>query len=218
MGISLFKAVKVNHCPGAFAVSMTWPDGFKFSYSGDCRPSTEFAKIGQGSTVLLHEATFDDELQGDARAKKHSTTSEALGVGVAMNAHRVILTHFSQRYQKLPVMAEDDANQEQNRDGDQKKGDGLDLRTTHDAFSADSKRSIREDSPNRKQNDSTKAAIKKSDGKAIAMKVNKSDIGSMKFAVAFDLMRVKVGEINQLEKFTPALLKLYENPEEVAEQ
>ena len=83
---------------------MTFPTGFKFSYSGDCRPSREFARIGNGSTVLLHEATFDDELQGDAIAKKHSTTREALGVGMAMGARRVILTHFSQRYQKIPVM------------------------------------------------------------------------------------------------------------------
>ena len=54
--------------------------------------------------MLLHEATFDDELQGDAQAKKHSTTSEAIGVGMAMGARRIVLTHFSQRYQKIPVM------------------------------------------------------------------------------------------------------------------
>jgi ribonuclease Z len=43
-------------------------------------------------------------MAGDAVAKKHSTTSEAIGVGLAMEARRVILTHFSQRYQKIPVM------------------------------------------------------------------------------------------------------------------
>ena len=85
-------------------MSLTFPTGFKFSYSGDSRPCEEFVRIGKGSTVLLHEATFDDELQGDALAKKHSTTSEALGVGMAMGARRVVLTHFSQRYQKIPVM------------------------------------------------------------------------------------------------------------------
>ena len=85
-------------------MSLTFPTGFKFSYSGDCRPCEEFVRIGNGSTVLLHEATFDDELRGDAEAKKHSTTSEAIGVGMAMGARRIILTHFSQRYQKIPVM------------------------------------------------------------------------------------------------------------------
>src|SRR2546430_2629168 len=104
MGVSTIQAVRVSHCYGAKAVSVTFPDGFKFSYSGDCRPSKDFIAIGKGSTVLLHEATFDDELRVDAVAKKHSTTSEALGVGAAMGARRVLLTHFSQRYQKIPVM------------------------------------------------------------------------------------------------------------------
>ncbi|KAL9121053.1 MAG: hypothetical protein Q9187_002397, partial [Circinaria calcarea] len=103
-GLTDFAAANVAHCHGAKAVSLTFPTGFKFSYSGDCRPSRSFTEIGQDSTVLLHEATFDDELKGDAEAKQHCTTSEALGVGIAMGARRVLLTHFSQRYQKIPVM------------------------------------------------------------------------------------------------------------------
>ncbi|KAI7002648.1 hypothetical protein KC366_g19250, partial [Hortaea werneckii] len=35
----------------------------------------------------------------------------------------------------------------------------------------------------------------------------------MKVCVAFDYMRVRVGEIGQLEKFTPALLKLFAEEE-----
>lgn len=52
----------------------------------------------------MHEATFEDELQEDAIAKKHSTTSEALGVAAAAGAYRTVLTHFSSRYPKIPVM------------------------------------------------------------------------------------------------------------------
>jgi ribonuclease Z len=94
----------VKHCWGAQAVSITFDDGFKFSYSGDCRPSSSFATIGKNSDVLVHEATFDDGREGDAMAKKHSTTGEALAVASLMRAKNVILTHFSQRYQKIPVM------------------------------------------------------------------------------------------------------------------
>ncbi|KAL8826487.1 MAG: hypothetical protein Q9191_003775 [Dirinaria sp. TL-2023a] len=101
-GLTDLHACLVSHCYDAQAVSLTFPTGFKFSYSGDCRPSKAFAEIGRDSTVLLHEATFDDELQGDAEAKKHSTMSEAINVGLAMRAKRAVLTHFSQRYQKLP--------------------------------------------------------------------------------------------------------------------
>ena len=103
--LSNLVAVSVNHCYGAQAVCLTFPNRFKVSYSGDCRPSDQFARAGQGSTVLLHEATFEDELIGDAKAKKHSTTSEAIAVGAAMGAKRVLLTHFSQRYQKVPSVA-----------------------------------------------------------------------------------------------------------------
>jgi ribonuclease Z len=102
--IKKFATASVKHCWGAQAVSITFDDGFKFSYSGDCRPSSYFATIGKNSDVLVHEATFDDGMEGDAMAKKHSTTREALAVASLMRAKNVILTHFSQRYQKIPVM------------------------------------------------------------------------------------------------------------------
>jgi ribonuclease Z len=41
----------------------------------------------------------------DAIEKKHSTTSEAIESGKKMNAYRVILNHFSQRYPKIPVFS-----------------------------------------------------------------------------------------------------------------
>ncbi|KAI6246089.1 Ribonuclease Z [Erysiphe necator] len=103
-GLSSIQACRVEHCAGALAVVFKFPNGFKIAYSGDCRPSSRFVKIGQGATLLIHEATFDDELRDDAIAKKHSTTSEALEIGKRMNARRILLTHFSQRYQKIPIM------------------------------------------------------------------------------------------------------------------
>ncbi|EME48227.1 hypothetical protein DOTSEDRAFT_97728, partial [Dothistroma septosporum NZE10] len=108
LGLANIQAVQVRHCHGARAVSITTPSGFKVSYSGDCRPSKDFARIGQGSTVCIHEATFDDELQGDAEAKNHSTTSEALDIAQRMRAKACVLTHFSQRYQKVPVLERGD--------------------------------------------------------------------------------------------------------------
>jgi ribonuclease Z len=105
-GVSSIQACAVDHCAGALAVVFNFPDGFKVAYSGDCRPSTKFAEIGQGATLLIHEATFDDELTGDATAKKHCTKREALDVASQMGARRVLLTHFSQRYQKFPMIDE----------------------------------------------------------------------------------------------------------------
>ncbi|KAK3295463.1 uncharacterized protein B0H64DRAFT_395327 [Chaetomium fimeti] len=97
----------VDHCYEATAVVLTFPDtGLKLAYSGDCRPSRQFAELGRGAHLLIHECTFEDELGGDALAKKHSTLSEALDVGRQMDARRILLTHFSQRYPKLPVVDE----------------------------------------------------------------------------------------------------------------
>ena len=44
----------------------------------------------------------------EAIAKNHSTTNEAIEVGNSAGAYRIILTHFSQRYPKIPVF--DDAH------------------------------------------------------------------------------------------------------------
>ncbi|KAK4668004.1 uncharacterized protein QC764_702750 [Podospora pseudoanserina] len=94
----------VDHCQNATAIVMTFaPSGLKIAYSGDCRPSKKFAELGKGAHLLLHECTFEDGLKGDAVAKKHSTISEALAVGRDMGARRILLTHFSQRYPKLPA-------------------------------------------------------------------------------------------------------------------
>jgi ribonuclease Z len=57
-----------------------------------------------GAKVLIHEATFGDEegMQEMAVRKKHSTLAEALDVQRQMGATHLILTHFSQRYPKVP--------------------------------------------------------------------------------------------------------------------
>ncbi|KAF3481098.1 tRNA endonuclease [Arthroderma uncinatum] len=100
-GLEALLTTPVAHCQGAKAVSFVFPTGFKVSYSGDCRPSTRFIEIGRGSTLLIHEATFDDNMISDAVAKRHSTISEAMTVGLRMEAKVVVLTHFSQRYRKM---------------------------------------------------------------------------------------------------------------------
>ena len=54
----------------------------------------------------LFQATFEDALVEEAIARNHSTTKEAIEVGDASGAYRIILTHFSQRYPKIPVFDE----------------------------------------------------------------------------------------------------------------
>src|SRR6202022_2583469 len=48
-GLSSIIACPVNHCKGALAVVLSFPNSFKVAYSGDCLPSNEFARIGKGA-------------------------------------------------------------------------------------------------------------------------------------------------------------------------
>ena len=102
-GLASLAAVPVNHCHDAFGLVMLHTDGWKLVYSGDTRPCRALQAAGKACTLLIHEATFEAELIEHAKTKKHSTTEEAVQVAAAMRAYRVILTHFSQRYSKVPV-------------------------------------------------------------------------------------------------------------------
>uniref|UniRef100_A0A1B6E0U4 Zinc phosphodiesterase ELAC protein 2 n=1 Tax=Clastoptera arizonana TaxID=38151 RepID=A0A1B6E0U4_9HEMI len=92
----------VNHCLNSFGVALRHNDGWKITYSGDTMPCDLLTQLGEGSDLLIHEATMEDELENEAKIKMHSTTSQAIKVGQDMNAKFTLLTHFSQRYSKLP--------------------------------------------------------------------------------------------------------------------
>ncbi|RKU45207.1 hypothetical protein DL546_008136 [Coniochaeta pulveracea] len=104
-GIQALAVCKVDHCADAQAVAITFTSGLKIAYSGDCRPSHDFASdgVGRDAHLLIHEATLEDGKQADAIMKKHCTVGEALSVAKEMRARNVLLTHFSQRYPTMPV-------------------------------------------------------------------------------------------------------------------
>ncbi|CAG7725545.1 unnamed protein product [Allacma fusca] len=95
----------VRHCLNAFGVAVKHKSGWKVCYSGDTQPCEPFITIGLDSDVCIHEATMEDELVEEARHKQHSTVSEAIEIGRRMNAKNTILTHFSQRYAKVPIFS-----------------------------------------------------------------------------------------------------------------
>ncbi|BFG24455.1 hypothetical protein CerSpe_107290 [Prunus speciosa] len=112
-GLEALMSFPVIHCPQAFGVvlraSERWNSvgkvipGWKIVYSGDTRPCPELKEASRGATVLIHEATFEDGMVDEAIARNHSTTKEAIEVGNSAGVFRIILTHFSQRYPKIPV-------------------------------------------------------------------------------------------------------------------
>jgi ribonuclease Z len=112
----------VPHCLHSFGVAITHKDGWKIAYSGDCRPSVDLVEIGRDATVLIHEATLADSQPQEALDKKHSTTSEAINIGKKMNAKYVLLTHFSQKWSKVPefVLAWDEVVGQERIERDEK--------------------------------------------------------------------------------------------------
>ncbi|XP_036409388.1 zinc phosphodiesterase ELAC protein 2 [Megalops cyprinoides] len=102
-----FQTCAVRHCKNAFACSITHQSGWKLVFSGDTMPCEALVNMGKNATLLIHEATLEDGLEEEAVEKRHSTTSQAIGIGMKMNSEFMVLNHFSQRYAKIPLFNAD---------------------------------------------------------------------------------------------------------------
>lgn len=109
LNIESLKTCPVTHFRESYALAMTIPhkkdgkhDAFKIAYSGDTGPSDAFVELGQNADLLIHEATFADELREIANRFNHSTLSMAIQQAHDMHAKHTILTHFSSRFSVLP--------------------------------------------------------------------------------------------------------------------
>lgn len=107
-GLTSIKRINVNHCHQSCGTQLELTSGLRIAWSGDCRPSKEFADACRGAHLLVHEATFDDNERQHAKEKKHSTLSEALDVAHRMEARRTVLTHFSTRYTGVANVSDED--------------------------------------------------------------------------------------------------------------
>ena len=192
--------------------------------------------MGSGSTVLVHEATFDDDLRPDAVAKKHSTISEAIGVGVRMGAKNVILTHFSQRFSKMPTMhdisrslskfssiEEKIPKEDEVEDGSELieedipiEAEEIPTATQENAFEAAS------EPQNKSTNESKQTTLPTSPDKGKISTLNThetfpplshSPVALPAIGVAFDYMSVRVRDIPYLNKFDSAFQELYKAEE-----
>ncbi|KAJ3215714.1 Zinc phosphodiesterase ELAC protein 2 [Dinochytrium kinnereticum] len=156
------QAVGVIHCPAAYGVVLKHHSGSSFVFSGDCRPTPNLVKAGHGATLLIHEATFEDDKPEEAIEKRHCTTSEAIQVAK------------DQRYPKLPKIGSDDTTPS----------------PTHESGKASRKRRLGE-----------------------GVEVVEPVVG-----VAFDLMRVRVGEFGRLPGLLGPLRTLWRDVESVEEE
>lgn len=111
------NTASVDHCPDSYGILLTTHGSHvQLIYSGDTRPCQTLIKASRHQkqqllqkhqhdlasrpirTCLIHEATLEDSMHQEAIQRKHSTFSEAIGMGWSLQAHETLLTHFSQRY------------------------------------------------------------------------------------------------------------------------
>jgi ribonuclease Z len=55
-------------------------------------------ELGSAADLLVHEATFTDDLQSEAREYGHSTAKQTASIAEAANPDRLVITHISARY------------------------------------------------------------------------------------------------------------------------
>jgi ribonuclease Z len=76
--------------------------GRSLVFSGDTRPCDALTRLSRGADLIIHEATFLDELRSEAVARAHSTAVEAARTATEAGAKRLALTHLSPRHQDTP--------------------------------------------------------------------------------------------------------------------
>jgi ribonuclease Z len=80
--------------------------GRKLVILGDTCGSQAIHAAGAGCDLLVHEATYGDDRVENAARWGHSTAAQAAACAAAMGARRLLLTHFSSRYDQLDSIAD----------------------------------------------------------------------------------------------------------------
>ena len=80
--------------------------GRKIVYTGDTRPWKDLVRFAEDADLLIHDATFDDELWERAREDGHSTPSQAAETAKGARVKRLVLIHVSARYKDHGLLLE----------------------------------------------------------------------------------------------------------------
>ncbi len=75
--------------------------GKSYAYVTDTLYDESIARNVQGVDLLYHEATYLDDLKEKAMKRFHCTTTQAATIAKKAHAHRLLIGHFSSKYEAL---------------------------------------------------------------------------------------------------------------------
>lgn len=78
-----------------------------YAYCSDTRYNEKILPYIKGVDLLYHEATFMHDQAEKARERYHSTTIDAANIAVKANVGKLIIGHYSSRYQHLEPLLEE---------------------------------------------------------------------------------------------------------------
>lgn len=81
--------------------------GVKVGYIADTRLCENMLKIAKDADILISESTFTTELEQKAEEYFHLTSLQAAMIASKANAKKLILTHFSQRYNDVTLLVDE---------------------------------------------------------------------------------------------------------------
>lgn len=81
--------------------------GRKIIVSGDTKPNTKLIDFSKDADVLIHDATFDSELENIAGEYGHSTAYQAGEIAKKAGVEQLYLVHISPRYLDYCVLETD---------------------------------------------------------------------------------------------------------------
>ncbi len=81
--------------------------GKKITFTGDTKQFAGIASKAKNSDLLIHDSTFSETERKTAREKFHSTATEAALNAKKSNSKKLMLTHFSNRYDDLNKLLEE---------------------------------------------------------------------------------------------------------------
>ncbi len=88
-------------------ITAATPPVKKYAYCADTMFSESLATIVKHVNLLYHEATYLNDQQEKAVRHYHSTSLQAAQIAKIANAKKLLIGHFSSKYEKLNMFAEE---------------------------------------------------------------------------------------------------------------